>query len=287
VNDRPSVDSSDDAIATAKRLAILFESLGDDDGVERVLERGLGVREREDEIRGKLRALYERRKSFSKLAALLIGDARAAAEVPDKVRLLRAAADIQRTKLNDAAAASDLLHEASELVPQDRELLLALCDAYSESGKGKQAAAVLQKIVESYGGRRSKEVAGIHHRLARAYLADGDRHKALSELDTAFKIDPGAIVVLRDLGVLALELADSEPEQKDAYVDRAGKTFKALLLQRLDEGAPITKAEVFYYLGEVSHRQGDDKKAVQMLERALDNDKNLEKAKALIAQLKK
>ena len=73
--------------------------------------------------------------------------------------------------------------------------------------------------------------------------------------------------------------------QKDAYVDRAGKTFKALLLQRLDDGA-ITKAEVFFYLGEVSHRQGDDKKAIQMLERALDNDKNLQKAKDLIQRLK-
>lgn len=281
-----NLQDGDEAIATAKRLATLFETIGDEDGVERSLERALGIREHEDEVRAKLRTLYERRKAHQKLADILIGDARAATEVQDKVRLLRAAADIHRNKLSDAGRASELLQEASELVPQDRELLLLLCDTYSESGKGKQAAAVLQKIVESYGGRRSKEVAGIHHRLARAYLADGDRPKALSELDTAFKIDPGSIVVLRDLGVLSLELADSDTEQKDAYVDRAGKTFKALLLQRLDEGAPITKAEVFYYLGEVSHRQGDDKKAIQMLERALDNDKNLTKAKELIAKLK-
>jgi Tfp pilus assembly protein PilF len=144
----------------------------------------------------------------------------------------------------------------------------------------------LKKIVESYGGRRSKEAAVTHHRLARAYLADGDKTAALAELDTAFKIDPGAIVVLRDLGILALELADADPSQKDAYVDRAGKTFKALLLQRLDEGAPITKSEVFYYLADVAHRQGDDKRAVQMLERALDNDKNYERAKELLAKLK-
>ncbi|HTJ83826.1 MAG TPA: tetratricopeptide repeat protein, partial [Polyangiaceae bacterium] len=201
-------------------------------------------------------------------------------------RLLKTVADIQKTKIGDAAAAADLLKEASDLVPTDRDLLLALCDAYSESQRGKQAVEVLKKIVESYGGRRSKEVAVIHHRLARAYLADGDKTAALAELDTAFKIDPGAIVVLRDLGILALELADADPSQKDAYVDRAGKTFKALLLQRLDEGAPITKSEVFYYLADVAHRQGDDKRAIQMLERALDNDKNYERAKELLAKLK-
>ncbi|NUP12755.1 MAG: hypothetical protein HOW73_42485 [Polyangiaceae bacterium] len=281
------LESGDEAIATAKRLAAMFEALGDDEGVERALEKGLAIQEREEEIRGRLRSLYEKRKSYDKLADLLIGDARHATETPDKVRLLRSAADIFRTKLSNSGRAAELLQEASELTPQDRDLLLILCDAYSESGKGKQAADVLQKIVESYGGRRSKEVATIHHRLARAYLADGDRQKALAELDIAFKIDPGSIAVLRDLGTLSLELADQDAEQAAAYVDRAGKAFKALLMQRLDDGAAISKAEVFYYLGEVSHRQGDEKKAIQMAERALDNDKNLAKAKDLIAKLKK
>ena len=63
-------------------------------------------------------------------------------------------------------------------------------------------------------------------------------------------------------------------------------TFRALLLQKLDERSPITKGEVFYYLGEISHRQGDDKKAIQMLERALDNDKQLAPALALMGKIK-
>ena len=41
------------------------------------------------------------------------------------------------------------LTEASELAPQDRDLLLALCDAYSASGRGKEAVEVLQKIVDA------------------------------------------------------------------------------------------------------------------------------------------
>ncbi len=280
------LQQGDEAVATAKHLATLYEGLADVAGRRRSLERALAERDRDEDVRAMLRTLYEHEKDWDKLAELHIGDAKAATEDADRVRLLRAAADIYRGKLSNAATAADLLQQAAEVAPSDRELLLSLCDAYSESGRGKQAAAVLQKIVDSYGGRRSKEVAVIHHRLARAYLADGDRQKALAELDTAFKIDPGSISVLRDLGVLALELADADPEQKDAYVDRAGKTFKALLLQRLDDGAPITKAEVFYYLGDVSHRQGDDKKAVQMLERALDNDKGFERAKELLAKLK-
>jgi Tfp pilus assembly protein PilF len=62
--------------------------------------------------------------------------------------------------------------------------------------------------------------------------------------------------------------------------------FRALLLQKLDDGGPITKAEVFLNLGDVHLRLGEKQKAVQMLERAIQTDASLEKAKELLAQAK-
>jgi tetratricopeptide (TPR) repeat protein len=282
-----NLETGDEAVAIVKRLAALLETISDEAGVERVLEKGLELRERDEEIRSKLRSLYEKKQSYNKLSDLLTGDARAAEDVLAKVRLLRNAAELRRTKLSDSKGAADLLQEAAEHAPQDRELLLALCDAYSESGRGKQAAEVLRKIIESYGVRRSKEVAGIHHRLARAYLAEGDKLQALTQLDTAFRIDPGSIQVMKDLGLLALSLADEDGETatRDAYIDRASRTFRALLMQKLDD-APITKAEVFYYLAETFHRKNETKQAIQNLERALDSDKTLTKARELLTKLK-
>src|SRR6185436_12768380 len=135
--------------------------------------------------------------------------------------------EIHQSKRNEPGAAADLLSKASELQPGDRDLLLALCDAYSASGRGKQAAEVLQKIVDSYGGRRSKELATIHHRLAKAYLAEGEKDKSLEQLDIAFKIDPGSIGVLRDLGILSLELSSvGDDKAKATNIDRAQKTFR-------------------------------------------------------------
>jgi tetratricopeptide (TPR) repeat protein len=43
---------------------------------------------------------------------------------------------------------------------------------------------------------------------------------------------------------------------------------------------------VFCYLGEISERQGEKQKAIQMLERAIENDPNLDRAKDLLAKLK-
>jgi tetratricopeptide (TPR) repeat protein len=105
----------------------------------------------------------------------------------------------------------------------------------------------------------------------------GDKDVALAQYDMAFKIDPGSVTVLKDLGVLALETND---------LDRAQKTFRALLLQRLDPNVGITKGEVFYYLGEISAKQGDRAKALQMLERAIENEPTLERARTKLTELK-
>jgi len=269
--------TGDDAVALALRLDELFTQLKDDAGSRRVLEAGLSARRDSRPVRDRLRKLYERTTAWAEVASLVAEDADAATDTATKLKLLQEAAEIHASRRGDHAASAAMLEKASAIAPEDRELLLALCDSYSASGRGKDAVAALEKIVESYGGKRVKELAGIHHRLAKAYVADGDKQRALSELDQAFRINPGDLGILVDLGRLAIEVSD---------LDRAQKTFRALLLQRLDAKAPITKAEVFYSLGEISHRQGEKQKAIQMLERAIENDASLQKAHELLKELK-
>ena len=147
------------------------------------------------------------------------------APIAEQVKLLQAAAEIHLRKRKAPADAIPVLERAAQLVPHDRELLLALCDAYNAAQRGREAAQVLERVIASFGNRRTKELALYHHRLARALAQLGDKDVALAQLDMAFKIDPGSVTVLKDLGVLAFETND---------LDRAQKTFRALLLQRLD-----------------------------------------------------
>jgi len=198
--------------------------------------------------------------------------------VLEEVKLLRRAAEIHLKERSEPADAVPLLERASERVPQDRELLLVLCDAYNAAGRGRDAANVLERIIASFGTKRTKELSLYHHRLGRALISLGERDLALAQFDLAFKIDPGSVEVLRDLGMLSLESGD---------LDRAQKTFRALLLQKLDANAGISKGEVFLRLGEISHKQGDKPKAIQMLERAIENDPQLAQAKTMLAELKK
>ena len=298
-------------VGWALRLAAAREKNGDVEGAERALQRGLELEPSNVDLRGMLRARYEKAAKWAELAALLVGDADLIAaanpdakisEAPkvvvrsspppgaslvpppvvpaaigDQLKLLRAAADIHLQKRQSPEDAIPVLERAAELVPHDRELLLVLCDAYNAAQRGRDAARVLEKVIASFGNRRTKELALYYHRLGRALAQLGDKDVALTQLDMAFKIDPGSVTVLRDLGVLAFESND---------LDRAQKTFRALLLQRLDPKAGISKGEVFYYLGEISARLGDRAKAVQMFERAVENDPSMERARTKLTELK-
>ena len=68
--------------------------------------------------------------------------------------------------------------------------------------------------------------------------------------------------------------------------DRAQKTFRALLLQKLQPSDGLSKADVYFYLGDISHQQGEASKAISMLERAVAEDASHERAAALLATLK-
>lgn len=304
-------DATDEVVALALRLAKARAELGDDAGVGHALERALSANPKDADVRGRLAQLYEKTKSWQGLADLLVGnadilrdenpyeppDAVPAARSPaggsmappgasmppppahvvEQVKLLRRAAEIHLKERREPNDAVPLLERVTKLVPHDRELLLLLVDAYTAAKRDREAASVLERVIASFGNKRTKELSLYHHRLGRALASLGDKDVALTQLDMAFKIDPGSIEVLRDLGVLALEAND---------LDRAQKTFRALLLQRLDAASGISKGEVFYYLGEISMKQGDKAKAVQMLERAVENEPGLDRAKAMLSDLK-
>jgi len=264
------------AVARALELAAVQQKLGSPEDAALALERGLVQDERSTELRSRLRSLYESMKAWEKLAALLARDADFAQSPEESVALLRKAAGIHAEQRGDHGSAADALDRASKLRPDDRELLLALCDEYSASGRGKAAQDVLHKIVESYGAKRPKELGEIHRRLAKAYLAEGENQKALEELDKAFRIEPGNVNVLVLLGQVALDTGDYK---------KAQQMFRALLLQKLDESGPLKKSEVFLRLGEVHEKVGEAPKAIQMYERAIQTD-GLQAAKDRLAALK-
>lgn len=263
-------------LARRAELAELYRTLGDKDAVIRTLERTLELNPDDQKLRNSLRAEYESAGRWQEVADMVVLEAEKTESTSGKVDLLREAATIHIEKRKDGEKGAEILGRASELAPEDRELMLELCDAYSAAGRGADAVQVLEKIVESYGGKRSKELGEVHRRLATAYLSQNEAEKALGELDKAFRIEPGNVHVLAQLGDTALSVKDMK---------KAQQMFRALLLQRLDESSPISKAQVFCRLGQVHKELGETVKAKQMFERALQTDKDLVEAQQGLAGL--
>mgnify|MGYP000858979806 CR=1 FL=1 len=187
-------------------------------------------------------------------------------------------ASIYDAKLKDPGRAAQWLERASQLAPDDRDVLLPLVDLFIAAGRQRDAIPLLEKVIATFAGKRTKEVAQLHHRLGLAQEGLGETAAALAQYDAAFKIDLTSVPILRDLGRLTHQTGD---------LDRAQKTFRALLLQKLDPTtAGITKADVYYYLGDISAKQADKPKAISMLERAIAEDKAHDRARALLAELK-
>ena len=273
-----AIQEGEDAIATMLSAAELANTeLNDPHRAEAALRRVYELDGGTRESRDRLKAHYEAHEMPDKLAMMLALDEEDETDPKAKVALLKRIADLYSGPLSDHASAAQYLERASELDPDDRDVLLPLCDLYIAAGRERDAIPVLEQIVASYGTRRNKEVAVYHHRLGKAKESMGDLDGALASYDAAFKVDLTNVHVLTDLGRLCLSRGD---------YDRAQKTFRALLLQKLKPDDGIAKADVYYYLGDIASKQGDNRKAISMLERSVAEDSDHADAKALLDQLK-
>jgi Tfp pilus assembly protein PilF len=275
------------------RLARLHTAAGDVDAAQRSWEAAMAADPEATEPPKALRATYTQQGDRGRLAPLLEAIARlrlrnepaagephvggsllpTAGPAVEVVALFREAATAYG---DDHESAARVLEAALAIVPESRDILGELADVELRRGRPEAAATALEKIIASYNGRRSKELAVVHQKLAEAFEAKGDPAGALVQYDASFRIEPGNIRVLRRIGELALESGD---------LDRAQRSFRALLLQKLDGSTAITKAEVFYFLGEILRRQGDAAKAKEMFQKALQADPAHEPTKAALASL--
>jgi len=270
--------SGQDAVATALALSdVCGEKLQDPARAEAALLRAHELDGGSATTTALLEAHYEKHAEHRKLAELLARGIETTADVGEKVALIKRVSRLYSDTLEDPATAAAYLEQAAALAEGDREILLPLCDLYIAAGRQADAVPVLEQIIESFGGRRHKELAQYHHRLGRALEGMGDADGAMTHFEAAFRIDLTCVAVLRDLGRI-----------RHARGDYAGaqKTFRALLLQKLKPEDGITKADVYYFLGDIAAHEGDDRKARSMLERAVAEDPSHEQAATRLAEIK-
>jgi tetratricopeptide (TPR) repeat protein len=157
------------------------------------------------------------------------------------------------------------------------ESTLFLADAYTTAGRTAEARDIIATQISARAGRRSPELASLYHRLARIANASGDRAGEISALTSGLEADAQNGFVAAELASLALEIVD---------IDLATRALRSITLLKDASTSHIPKGLAYQYLGEIARQQGDSKRAMLLLKRALEDDPSLETARTLIEELR-
>jgi tetratricopeptide (TPR) repeat protein len=266
-----ALEEGEAGLEAALRLAAVCERAGRLGDARGALERARGLAPQDRTVRERLERVYEAAGAWHELADLALEDARASGDVAERCALLRRAGDLLLEHAGDPAAATQALEEARALRPADLDVAGLLAEAMALSGRGQEAIALLEEILGPHKGRRARELSPLLWREARVRRALGDGAGETRALGQALEHDAQNGQVCADVAIRAIELDQ---------LDIANRALRAVTL--LKSPGPMSKALAYQYMGEIARKQGDAKRAVQLLKRALTEDPTLEGAKALI-----
>jgi tetratricopeptide (TPR) repeat protein len=135
--------SGAEALATTLRVADLAERDLEDLARAEAMLRAAAELDETDASRKRLRAHLEAHKKHVELAGFLASEAERATDDARRVALYKEIAALYTDKLDDAAGGASYLERAAALKPDDREVLLPLCDLYIKAGRQRDAVPVL------------------------------------------------------------------------------------------------------------------------------------------------
>jgi tetratricopeptide (TPR) repeat protein len=259
---------------TAMKLAEVCEKVGMLASARAGLERALRDDPMSVTVRDRLRDVYEKTGAHRELARMSLSEAGASTDDEARFTLLVRAATMLLDHELDLETAFAALEEAHHIHPNDIECCVRLADAHIALDQRGAAAEIIQTALALHKGRRSRDLALLHLRLARISRLNGDAATEMSALSSALDMDG-------QNGVVASELATCALEQGN--LDVATKALRAVTMLKI--AAPLPRAVAYQRLGEIAHHQGDVKKAMLLLKRAVDDDPTLESARTLLTAL--
>lgn len=270
--------SDSDRIAIMLKLAELL-----DDRLEQPAEAAayyleiLNVEPLNEQALELLAKLYQRLNAHEHMYSLLEHRVRHTNDEDMRIMQYLEMGEFARKHLVDTQLRISALEGARSLRPDDLSIVEPLLDAYIEGNLLEQAAPILDDIIHTLTeSRRLKEAVRFYHLQGKLSEQSGNGDQALQSYEAAHKIDATYIPNLLSLGRLTFHRGD---------FDGALKVFQTLLLHQMNIKDNVDKIDVYYYLGHVRHKLGDERRAKDMFNRALSIDPHHEPSKSALAAL--
>ncbi|HTR55830.1 MAG TPA: tetratricopeptide repeat protein, partial [Kofleriaceae bacterium] len=239
---------------------IQYRQLGQTEGAEASLLRGLALEPSHVPTMDVLIELYSDRGDWLKAAQMMVRAEAHARVAVDKVRLLCEAANIYLYKLHAAEQAKPLYAAAIALDPEHVDAGRPLAGLYFDAGQWAELAPVIDMLCRKAGSHKQHE---LYFRAARCAAELGDQHKALGYYQTAYDLDPTHLPTLTGRADLLFAMQ---------HWDDAGKLYQNILVQHRDGQRDVDVARIYNRLGMVRQALGERKKALHMFDKALELD---------------
>ena len=270
-------------VSAALKLAETCEKAGRLADARGGLERARMAAPDDAALRQRLAWLYEQLGAVKELAELVLEEARAAGDVAPRFEgLMRAgqlflehAQDPAQTQEVGVASAIAPLEEAHALRPTDLDCAALLSDAY----------------VGARALRRGAGSVAAHHR----HLQGPSRARALARSITGSRASRRSSATAtpscstsRPRSTWTRRTASSPPSSRTSRWSSATSTSRSerSVRSRCSRSpAPLPKALAYQHLGEIAQQQGDVKRAMMLLKRAIDDDPSLQSARILLDAL--
>ena len=186
---------------------------------------------------------------------------------------------IAGSKLDEPERALSAFEAAHEQDPDNGEAALPLAEAYVERSREAEALPLLQGLMARADGEDRDGDKALAMLLGKTSATVGDFGQAVSAYEHAYDIDSNDVEVVKGLA--------SSHFGAESW-DKAFKYYQTLLVQKRDELGRDEVTDVFFSLGAIKRAQGEDKKARNMFDKALEEDGHFVPAlDAVVDMLKK
>ncbi len=210
-----------------------------------------------------LRAIQTDAGEWMAVARLLEQEAEHQSTPRAQARLLVELGRVYDEHLDERERAIQAWERALEREPDNQEAALPLVEEYLRSGRDEDAFPLLEGLFKRMGRREPQEQKRIAHDLGRVAVRLGRFEEAARALQKAHELDPGDVDVV-------LDLADAL-YRSEAW-DKAHKYYQMLLVHHRDELDAARRTELFHRLGVIKRELGERRKALNMFDKALDED---------------
>jgi tetratricopeptide (TPR) repeat protein len=254
----------------ARELSTAWATLGDNDGMRRVLEKGFAQAPGDVAFFTDLERLYRGKQDWAALASLNATEAERRTDAAEAAALYVEAASLRRGRLADVSGGLELLRRARTRAPHDIQIVEQLARALVAHGElGAAVAEVRAALADT---RLAKEQRlPLHLLQAKLESAKGDHRAAVVVLEEAFALSAEAVTP-----ALAAEL---EAWRKDAEAGGATAELReaTLRLAELARGAGDSQ-QARRLLGELVARGAADAATVRLTWELAETDGDMEGA---------